>query len=993
MAYGPRVRSAVTPANVLPNSDIPDSFSAPPPPQTVPCTPQAPLFMNNGFNSNVATTVPNPNLQSGLDWPSAVPRSPARVSSRGHQPPAMRRHSRTPPSASHDRNAQLSQPLNLPQHGEHAQHASSVQYAPTQHHAPIPAQPSVNGSDTSSNARKRTSVGDWDFVKSIGAGSMGQVKLAVNRYTKQFAAIKIVPKAFTHRPREGRESNEAKDARVIREAAIGRLLEHPNISRLYDVFSMTGHFYLVFEYISGGQMLDYIISHGCVKETQARRFARSISSALDYCHHNSVVHRDLKIENILIADDGDIRLIDFGLSNLFRRDNLLRTFCGSLYFAAPELLNAMPYIGPEIDVWSFGIVIYVLVSGKVPFEDKSMTVLHAKIKRGIIEYPQWLSSLCVDLLRRMLNVNPSERATLSDVMHHPWMCKGFDGPPESYIPRRLPLTYDSIDCRVIEEMEHLGIGDGPSIEHSLRQVLGSAEYQLALDNWYDYQESSLNLEYRPPPALGSRVPDPLDSFSPEISCYFLTRERMAKSSSLKDENDAPEPPAPQPLSRPHSRTPSQKAAVHQSALQQPLPLTPGISSPEPGVKAGRSRAQTLGTSYDMPQPAIALSSSPDAEEPAKAFESGIPQQAQLGIMVPMNAVKPVILGRGQSMSSSSTSPRARGKSRVVSQPVPQSIPQLLPMVHQIANSQVASQLIGQSGQPMSLLRRLTLRRKSAGHSRAKSTSHATSEHAIGIREPSLASQQNLAGMPSIASPKPVFFRGIFSVQSTSTRPLQEIRSEIIRVLTQKQIEFVEVKGGFACVARQHLNRQLSQSSHVQRTSMPQTPSSSSTHGNSIGSIGSAGSGNAHSNHANTTANATNASTTNTSLGMRSTGSTGSGHASSQTTPLRTGYGDYLVLPSPHSPPSTPRHRLMISENGIDSPAGSFGASTDSIDMEIGGSDMLGESRQRSQIPIRFEIDIVRVPIVSLHGIQFKKLTGNVWLYKNLAQGILESLRL
>lgn len=172
--------------------------------------------------------------------------------------------------------------------------------------------------------------------------------------------------------------------------------------------------YMVFEYVNGGQMLDYIISHGRLRERVARKFARQIGSALEYCHKNSVVHRgklsilyiwicflcslpcpsilDLKIENILISETGNIKIIDFGLSNLFDPATRLATFCGSLYFAAPELLNAKVYVGPEVDVWSFGVVLYVLVNGKVPFDDQHMPALHAKIKRGVFDYPEWMSA-------------------------------------------------------------------------------------------------------------------------------------------------------------------------------------------------------------------------------------------------------------------------------------------------------------------------------------------------------------------------------------------------------------------------------------------------------------------------------------------------------------------------------------------------------------------------------------------------------------------------
>ena len=241
---------------------------------------------------------------------------------------------------------------------------------------------------------------------------MGKVKLAKNvetgeqvrasqrpRYANMLTnartkvAIKIVPRQATdeHGNPKDERADRSKEVRTAREAAMVSLLNHPFICGMRDVQRTNFHWYMLFEYVNGGQMLDYIISHGRLKEKQARKFGRQIVSALDYCHRNSIVHRDLKIENILISKTGDIKIIDFGLSNLFSPRSLLKTFCGSLYFAAPELLQARQYTGPEVDVWSFGIVLYVLVCGKVPFDDQSMPQLHAKIKRGVVEYPPWLS--------------------------------------------------------------------------------------------------------------------------------------------------------------------------------------------------------------------------------------------------------------------------------------------------------------------------------------------------------------------------------------------------------------------------------------------------------------------------------------------------------------------------------------------------------------------------------------------------------------------------
>lgn len=263
--------------------------------------------------------------------------------------------------------------------------------------------------------------GDWALGKTIGAGSMGKVKLArhvvtgeqvslqpelllcmiyvqirltLPIHTHTQVAIKIIPRYSTeeHRnPRDMERADRSKEVRTAREAAIVTLLHHPYVCGMRDVVRTNYHWYMLFEYVNGGQMLDYIISHGKLKEKQARKFARQVASALDYCHRNSIVHRDLKIENILISKTGDIKIIDFGLSNLFNPASKLKTFCGSLYFAAPELLQARQYTGPEVDIWSFGIVLYVLVCGKVPFDDQSMPQLHAKIKRGQTEYPSSLT--------------------------------------------------------------------------------------------------------------------------------------------------------------------------------------------------------------------------------------------------------------------------------------------------------------------------------------------------------------------------------------------------------------------------------------------------------------------------------------------------------------------------------------------------------------------------------------------------------------------------
>ncbi|KZT58038.1 Pkinase-domain-containing protein [Calocera cornea HHB12733] len=393
-------------------------------------------------------------------------------------------------------------PLSMP-----PQPATPVETRRYEEDTPRSARPSasttVDGGRSKSSARV---VGDYTMTKTLGAGSMGKVKLATHNVTGEKLAIKIVPRSPTAlqpnpypgsssltpqnvpaptptNPNDPKSKEASKEIRTIREASLSLLLHHPYICGMRELIVHPHHYYMVFEYVSGGQMLDYIISHGRLRERVARKFARQIGSALEYLHKNSVVHRDLKIENILISQSGNIKLIDFGLSNLYNPQNHLSTFCGSLYFAAPELLNAKVYTGPEVDVWSFGVVLYVLVCGRVPFDDQSMPALHAKIKRGVVEYPNWLSQECKNLLSRMLVTNPALRATLTEVLNHPWMNRSYPHPPSSHLLPREPLRADDLDKEVIKRMTGFEFGTDEEIEDRLRTVLESESYKRAVEGW------------------------------------------------------------------------------------------------------------------------------------------------------------------------------------------------------------------------------------------------------------------------------------------------------------------------------------------------------------------------------------------------------------------------------------------------------------------------------------------------------------------------------
>ncbi|KAI9591956.1 hypothetical protein BDF19DRAFT_425813 [Syncephalis fuscata] len=374
-----------------------------------------------------------------------------------------------------------------------------------------------HGSSGHGQRQHRRLIGSFQLGKTLGAGSMGKVKLAQHVVTGKKAAVKIIPRALPTQNPDGTmkpaKDADNKEVRVVREAAILQLLHHPNVVALKEFIVHPRHFYLAFEYVSGGQMLDYIISHGRLKERVARKFLRQMVSAIDYCHRNSIVHRDLKIENILISSSGSIKLIDFGLANLYSPRSHLSTFCGSLYFAAPELLNARPYIGPE-----------------VPFDDQSMPMLHAKIKRGHVEYPEWLSKDCVDLLSQMLVVDPSRRAMLRNISNHPWMIRGYGGPPENHVPEREPLALP-LDLEVIRRMRGFDFGPEGDILHRLEEVVTA---------WTDRRRLAAECRWRWSSGVEdgaldavSTESDPnevtlMDELDPIVSIYYLVRERIER---------------------------------------------------------------------------------------------------------------------------------------------------------------------------------------------------------------------------------------------------------------------------------------------------------------------------------------------------------------------------------------------------------------------------------------------------------------------------------
>ncbi|KAG1164943.1 hypothetical protein G6F36_013609 [Rhizopus arrhizus] len=237
-------------------------------------------------------------------------------------------------------------------------------------------------------------VNGYRLQNVIGRGGSGKVMLGCHEVTGDLAVVKIVQRIQFNRllrtingmmcgqsEFDSRcQENVCREQRTIREGYLMRLLNHPNIIHVKDMLATDDCFYLLMEYAPGGTLGSHLARHRCLGETETRYFARQIVSAMDYMHRNSIVHRDLKIDNILLAEDHrQIKITDFGLSNLYRPDRLLQTHCGSMYFAAPEMLNTVPYCGPEVDVWSLGVILFVLITGAMPFNDVTAHGLYRKI--------------------------------------------------------------------------------------------------------------------------------------------------------------------------------------------------------------------------------------------------------------------------------------------------------------------------------------------------------------------------------------------------------------------------------------------------------------------------------------------------------------------------------------------------------------------------------------------------------------------------------------
>ncbi|EDV98039.1 serine/threonine-protein kinase BRSK1 [Drosophila grimshawi] len=268
-------------------------------------------------------------------------------------------------------------------------------------------------------------VGPYRLEKTLGKGQTGLVKLGVHCVIGKKVAIKIINRE---------KLSESVLMKVEREIAIMKLIDHPHVLGLSDVYENKKYLYLILEHVSGGELFDYLVKKGRLTPKEARKFFRQIISALDFCHSHSICHRDLKPENLLLDEKNNIKIADFGMASLQPAGSMLETSCGSPHYACPEVIRGEKYDGRKADVWSCGVILYALLVGALPFDDDNLRQLLEKVKRGVFHIPHFVPPDCQSLLRGMIEVNPDRRLTLAEINRHAWVTAGGKGELELELP-------------------------------------------------------------------------------------------------------------------------------------------------------------------------------------------------------------------------------------------------------------------------------------------------------------------------------------------------------------------------------------------------------------------------------------------------------------------------------------------------------------------------------------------------------------------------------
>ncbi|KAJ3043455.1 Protein kinase [Rhizophlyctis rosea] len=316
-------------------------------------------------------------------------------------------------------------------------------------------------------ASTQIKIGNYTLLETLGVGSFGKVKLAVHSHTGHKVAMKII--------------NRRKIANMD---MVGRVKHRDNDLWIrYEVITTPTDIIMVMEY-AGGELFNYIVERGRMTEDDARRFFQQIVSAVEYCHRHKIVHRDLKPENVLLDEFNHVKIADFGLSNIMTDGDFLKTSCGSPNYAAPEVISGKLYAGPEVDVWSCGVILYVMLCGRLPFDDDYIPALFKKINGGVFTLPSFLSPATKKLLSSMLVVDPLKRITLAQIRKSEWFQKNLPDYLQP-LPEKIDHTLQDIDERIVADLSKKMGFSKETVHVALKEAENNqikVAYELAVDH-------------------------------------------------------------------------------------------------------------------------------------------------------------------------------------------------------------------------------------------------------------------------------------------------------------------------------------------------------------------------------------------------------------------------------------------------------------------------------------------------------------------------------
>lgn len=337
-------------------------------------------------------------------------------------------------------------------------------------------------------AAMRTRVGKYELGKTLGEGSFAKVKYAKNLHTGDTVAIKIIDRELILRHKMVEQ--------IKREISTMKLIKHPNVLSLIEVMASKTKIYIVLEYVDGGELFDKIAKYGRLKEDEARRYFQQLINAVDYCHSRGVYHRDLKPENLLLDSCGSLKVSDFGLSAFskqVRADGLLHTACGTPNYVAPEVLTDKGYDGTSSDVWSCGVILFVLMAGYLPFDEQNLVALYRRIQKADFCFPTWFSSSSKKLIKCILDPNPLTRITIPEILENDWFKKGYK-PPQ--FEKEEDVSLDDIDAVFNDSEEHL-VTERKEKPVSMNAFeLISRSQGFSLDNLFEKQMGLVKRETR-----------------------------------------------------------------------------------------------------------------------------------------------------------------------------------------------------------------------------------------------------------------------------------------------------------------------------------------------------------------------------------------------------------------------------------------------------------------------------------------------------------------